>query len=384
MHGLLIIMRWELSRIFTNWRRAVAVFIIPAAVMMVALYIFPYLINYMATGSLGEKPIKVANAPDSFIEYLEETEGTTVYSYIFMDDEEFREEWKSGRFRDEIKAGTIYTFFSKDDDIVYINCNANSAISINRAESYIEVVIDNYNASLKEQGSIVYEIDSFNPVIKLLDHRTAANAGSARVIPAVLVLLIYYCVYSLTTDMFASERDRGFYDKLLMAPVSPRSIVLGKILACTALVSVASYVTFLFLFLSSWVNRSNSSTSLIPFGLFLLPRQILVIAIVIPVTVFLCASICVRIIFRIRRMKDVILNLQMPLIYLLADLFFQIFSANPGHLEFLIPIHGSIAVIKAVFLSEFRLWQLIAVLIISIGPSMLLLHNTFKKEGYTG
>ena len=380
MRGIRIIINWEISRIYSNWKRAAAIFIVPAAVMMLALSIFPYLINYMTTGSLSEKPVLIINAPDSFVQYVEDTEGSTVYSYDYMEDEEFTELWKNGEVTKLLKSGTIFALFL--DNNIYIGCNGNSSIAMNKAESFREVVLDPYNETIKEQGQIVFEVDSFNPITKLLNYRTEANYGSARVIPPVLILLVYYCIYSLTSDMFASERDRGFYDKLLMAPISPKSIMLGKIYTCTLLVTMASYVTFIFLFLSSWLNRSNSSTSLIPFGMMLLPWQLAVIALVIPLTAFLCACICVSIIFSIKRMKDVILNLQMPLIYLMADLFYQIFSGNPGWLEFIIPVHGSIAVIKTVFLSEFRPWQLICVVISSLLPSLILLHKTFKKEGY--
>ena len=383
MREIIVIIKWEFSRIYSNWKRAAAIFVIPAAVMMLALGIFPYLINYMSTGSLSEKPITVVNAPDSFIEYVEKTEGTTVYSYVYMTMDDFTPKWDSGRINDELRSGSIFAVFLEDKDVVYIGCNGNSAIAMNKADSFIEVVMTPYNDELSSHGNNVFEVDEFNPVTKLLDYRSGANYGSARVIPPVLVLLIYYCIYSLTSDMFASERDRGFYDKLLMSPVSPAKIMLGKIISCTILVTGASYVTFLFLVISSWLNRSNSSTSLIPFGLFLLPSQLAVIAVVIPATAFLCAIICVSIIFSIKRMKDIILNLQMPLIYIMADLFFQIFSGNPGWLEFFIPIHGSIAVIKTVFLSEFQPWQLIGLLISTLGTSALLLNRIFKKEGYT-
>ena len=384
MRGILLIIRWEISRIYSNWKRAAAIFIVPAAVMMLALTIFPYLINYMSTGSISEKPILVVNPPESFTSYIEETEGTTVYTYDFMTLEEFTPIWNGDEdwIRDYLRTGSMFVFFADDGNKLLICYNDNSSIAASKAESFIEVVINPYNDSLREQGEIIFDTDLFNPVTKLLDYRSGANYGSGRVIPAVLVLLIYYCIYSLTSDMFASERDRGFYDKLLMTPVSPKSIMLGKILSCTLLVTVASYVTFLFLFLSSWLNRSNSSTSLIPFGMFLLPDQLLVIAVVIPLTAFLCACVCVSIIFSIKRMKDVILNLQMPLIYLMADLFYQLFSLNPGAVEFIIPVHGSTAVMRTVFQSEFKPWQLICVVISTLLPSLLLLHKTFKKEGY--
>ena len=384
MRGILLIIRWEISRIYSNWKRAAAIFIVPAAVMMLALTIFPYLINYMSTGSISEKPILVVNPPESFTSYIAETEGTTVYTYDFMTLEEFTPIWNGDEdwIRDFLRTGSMFVFFADDGNRLLICYNGNSSIAASKAESFIEVVINPYNDSLREQGEIIFDTDLFNPVTKLLDYRSGANYGSGRVIPAVLVLLIYYCIYSLTSDMFASERDRGFYDKLLMTPVSPKSIMLGKILSCTLLVTVASYVTFLFLFLSSWLNRSNSSTSLIPFGMFLLPDQLLVIAVVIPLTAFLCACVCVSIIFSIKRMKDVILNLQMPLIYLMADLFYQLFSLNPGAVEFIIPVHGSTAVMRTVFQSEFKPWQLICVVISTLLPSLLLLHKTFKKEGY--
>lgn len=383
MRGIFIIIKWEILKIYSNWKRAAAVFIIPAAVMMTALGIFPYLINYMSTGSVKEKPVSVINAPDSFLQYIEDTDGTTVYEYVILSSEEFSNKQESGELIRELRNGSIYVLWDENAGAAYVGCDGNSAIAINKRDSFIEVVMDEYNDMLSRQGNRVYEIDRFNPVIKLLDYRTTANEGAGRVIPPVLVLLIYYCIYSLTSDMFASERDRGFYDKLLMSPVSPKSIMLGKILASSLLVTGASYITFLFLFLSSWLNRSNSANSLIPFGVFLLPDQLMVIALVIPVTAFLCAVICTNIIFSVKRMKDVILNLQMPLIYLMADLFFQIFTGTPGRLEFLIPIHGSIAVIKTVFLSEYRPWQLIGMLLTGLGTAFILLKRTFKKEGYT-
>ena len=384
MRGIWVIIKWEISRLYSNWRKAAAIFILPAAVMMIALGIFPYLINYMTTGALGEKPITVINAPSEFLQYIEDTEGTTVYSYEYQDIDEFTEDWESGQVVKDLRGGSIFVFFETDARTVYVGFNGNSSIANNKAESFIEVVMTPYNESLQREGQIIYEVDSFNPVMKLLDYRSDANFGAARVIPPVLVLLIYYCIYSLTSDMFASERDRGFYDKLLMSPVSPIKIMMGKILSCTLLVTGASYVTFLFLFLSSWLNRSNSSTSLIPFGLFLLPNQLKIVAIVIPITAFVCSAVCVNIIFSIKRMKDVVLNLQMPLVYLMGDLFYQIFSVTPGVVEFYIPIHGSIAVIKSVFLSEYQPWQFWAMCFTSLTFAFLLMMNTFRKEGYIG
>ncbi|MCR5048457.1 MAG: hypothetical protein K6A37_05805, partial [Saccharofermentans sp.] len=201
MRGILLIIKWEISRIYSNWKRAAAIFIVPAAVMMLALSIFPYLINYMTTGSLTEKPVLIINAPETFTDYISDTEGTTIYTYEYMDMDEFGNLWDEGEVTKLLKSGTLFALFSEDS--IYIGCNGNSSIAVSRAEAFREVVLDPYNETVKEQGQIVFNVDAFNPVTKLLNYRTESNRGSARVIPAVLVLLIYYCIYSLTSDMFA-------------------------------------------------------------------------------------------------------------------------------------------------------------------------------------
>jgi len=384
MRDIITVFKWEISKIFSNWRKTAAVFIIPAAVMMLALNIFPVLVNYLSTGSLGSKPITVVDAPESFIEYLEQTEGTTIYEYEFMDTEDLIELWDDTELlRQKLKEGNIYTVFVQPDDIIYVGYNGNSTVMEDRAYSYIEVVLDEYNDYLQEQGSKIFEVDSFNPVTKLFDYRTDANEGASRIVPAVMVLLIYYCTYSLMTDMFASERMHGFYDKLLMTPVSPRKIVYGKLLATVSLVSIASLVTFIFLFFSSWLNRSNDSSSLIPFGMMLFPDQLILMIITVITASLLCAALCLKIIFSLHLMKDIIANLQLPLIYLLFDLLFQIFHTGvPVAAEYLIPVHSAIASLKAIFLSEVSPTRFGVGVITSLLLSALLIRSVFSKEGY--
>ena len=70
-------------------------------------------------------------------------------------------------------------------------------------------------------------------------------------------------------------KNRGFLSKLVMTPVPPSKLLAGKALAINILVTGSSLVTFFFLFLSSWLNRSNDVGSLLPFGLLLMPDQLI-------------------------------------------------------------------------------------------------------------
>ena len=85
------IFRWELKKIFSNWHKTVTLFLPPAVLMMLALNIFPLLINYMSTGSFSKKPIVLIGAPKSFHDYVSETADANVYSYKEITFHEFEE-----------------------------------------------------------------------------------------------------------------------------------------------------------------------------------------------------------------------------------------------------------------------------------------------------
>ena len=83
MRHIATIYRWELQRIFSNWRKTATLFLLPAALMLLALGVFPYLMNYLSTGSFTSRPIIIVNAPDSFKEYLDENIDAHVFNYEF-------------------------------------------------------------------------------------------------------------------------------------------------------------------------------------------------------------------------------------------------------------------------------------------------------------
>ena len=84
MKKALLILRWDLNKIFSNWHKTVTLFLLPAVLMMLALNVFPLLINYMSTGSFSKKPIILVSAPQSFRDYVNETADANVYSYSYI------------------------------------------------------------------------------------------------------------------------------------------------------------------------------------------------------------------------------------------------------------------------------------------------------------
>ncbi|MBR6879706.1 MAG: ABC transporter permease [Clostridiales bacterium] len=373
MEKTLVIAKRELRKVIGNWRKTLTVFLLPAVLMMLALNIFPFLVNYMTTGSFGQKPIVVLDAPRSFVRYTENEGASASFSYDFVDTDEYEVS-----LRKEIRHGNIVLVFDGEKSVRVVY-NESSYSLYSRAGQLITSVLKGYSDSLENIDGRVFDIDAFNPVTDIMMYRSTANAGAARVIPGVLVLLMYYCVYALSSDSFAAERARGFLGKLMMTPVKPSGIMLGKTLAITVIVWISSLVTFFVLFLSSWLNHSNDAMSLLPFGLLLSPGDLLTVIITVPATVFVMVMLAVNMIFSLEKLSDIILNLQLPLILLLVEFFIQMArSVKPLAPEYIIPVHNTICVMRNAFASESDIRSILISIVINILTGYLLFRANRK------
>jgi len=416
MKKIITIFKWEISKIFSSWQRTVTLFLLPAVILMLAINIFPLLINYMSTGTLNKQPVTVIGAPNTFRQYVESTADakTFVYEYITVDEyielisdkESFIKKLRKGLILCIFSSGDQYLTFdeevyayydrlasgnsgAKSKARVYIAYDVDSISSQTRAlqfkqgvlEPYQDTLIDSLGGEFAIIGSSLFETDSFNPVTDLSDYRTTANTAASRVVPGVLLIMMYYCVYSLVSDMFASERDRGFMAKLLMSPVKPKHVYIGKIVAINVIVTAATYVTMLLLFFSSWLNRTNDAMSLLPFGMFLTPTELVIVLVSIPITTLLMTAMCIVTVFSLNRMQDITVNLQLPLIFFLGDFFIQMVrGTRPVTLEYFIPLHNTLALIAETFMAQNKLWHVLLIYLLNTGLAVLILFSTFRRE----
>lgn len=416
MRKIFTVFNWEIKKLFSSWRRTFTLFLLPAVFLVGMLNVFPILINYMSTGTLAKKPVMVVNAPDSFLRYIDETVDAKAFNYDFKSNDEFDTFSKNKtEFRKQLRKGMIICYFSTgdpsvsfDDEIsnyykkvssditeagssavIYLGFDANSLTSNSRAAQFKEGILEKYQSSLIDYlggdysvvGSSLFETDTFNPVTKFEDYRTTANNSASRVVSGVLMILMYYTTYSLVIDMFASERDRGFMDKLILTPVSRKKIYFGKILAINTIVTFSTCVTLLLLFLSSWLNRNNDAMSLLPFGMMLTPDELLIVLFSIPISALLMTAVCVSMVFALKNIQDITVNLQLPLIYFLGDFFLQMFrGTRPTTAEYFIPLHNTLELISETFKAQDKAWHVIVVYMLNLGLAIAVFASTFRKE----
>ncbi len=408
MTKVLVVLRWEISKLFGNWRKTVTVFLLPAILMMIALNLFPALMNYMTTGSFSQSPIIAVNAPDSFKEFTEARSRELPYDFNFKDgklsDDEEIELIRHGhmiinfsdafdehiidyykellKHLDDPKAN-IKSYTTIDlvyDEQSYTGKSKAAAVEKYILKEYKDYLLDTMSGDYRVIGMDRFVTNDFNPITLMTLNRSNANDAASRLVPGIMGILLYYCVYSLSCDMFATEKDRGFFRKLLMTPISPRMLVAGKTLAITVISSAAAYTMLVLLFFTSWLNRSNDAMSLLPFGMLLGGKEILCFIIIIPPLVFCMVGLCVSIIFSLEKLPDILMNLQMPLIFFLILFFMQMIRiAPPFSIEFMIPIYGGLCGITDIFGANIRVFPIIFSILANIGIGSLLLHKTCKK-----
>ena len=408
------IFKWEMGKIISNWRRTMVIFLMPAVLLLGALNIFPLLINYLSTGHLQSNPVIVINAPESFVDFVSTSSTSNNFSYTFYSTDELEEELDDDEdFLDKkIRSGALMIRFSAKDEngepadfdecvkkyfngmargsapenvrtAMRVGFNANNYTSYIMAEQYLlniessykEYLFDELGEAYKEVGGgSRWKIDDFNPYTYVMKNRANANYGASRTIPAIMILLMYYCVYSLSGEILAASRESGFLTKVYLTPISEVSLLSGKMLTVVTVSTISAALTYLLLFFSSWLNRSNSAFSLLPFGMFLTPLQLLFTLLTLVVTSFVMCALCFGIVFQLRRMEDVLLNLQIPLVLLIIEFFAQMFRPTTAvFIEYLIPIHNGIMVVRDIFLGTLHVGDLLITILINAGVTVIMI-----------
>ena len=409
------IFKWEMSKIIGNWRKTLTVFLLPALILLAAINVFPLLMNYLTTGSLQSRPVTVIGAPDSFVEFTDSYKKASFYSFTWYDEEEAVEIGPK-YFSDLMAKGRIVVCFGASennertdfDDVIeeyyerlalgqstrtlfsrveifhdgnYANYLQAEQFRLDMGDAYSDLLNNLGKSYVEAGGGDRWSTDDFNPFTFVTKNRAAANTGAARTIPSMMILLMYYCIYSLTAETLASQRQNGFLTKVYLTPISKQAIITGKALMVIFVGMAGAVVTYLLMFFSSWLNRSNSAYSLLPFGLFLTLPQFLMFMIALLFAAVIIAMVCFGITFKIRRMQDVIMNLQVPLVLLIFAFFGNMFRPSDALLaEYLIPIHNSTMLIRDIFLGKETAGNFIIVSSINLLVSALLFISCIRSQ----
>ena len=233
-------------------------------------------------------------------------------------------------------------------------------------------------------GGAKFTTNAFNPVTELMLHRSTANNSAARVLPAAVFLLLYYCIYSISFDAVGAERERGFLAKVTLTPVTKSDIIIGKALAIMMIGLLNSITVIVVFILASWTNFQNNPFSLIPFGFTPFPGQMAAIVLILASAALVLTLFCFIVIFSCSRPQDVLLNLQFPLILFLVYFFINLIRYSSSlPFETFIPIHGAMVTMRDVLINEATAGQVFSVIVVHIVIAVIMVlicRNLFQSS----
>ena len=413
MRAAFLLLRWELRRVFSNWRQTVSVFLVPSLVLLISLYAFPVLLNFISSGSIGRGAIVLVDPDPSFIAFTGDNAAAGRSNYEIISGREFSIILENGEAEKQLRQGRIFVAFSAFPfegstdapgfseavrqyylrllegnteigstafiSITYDRSNPSSYANYLQFEADVFLPYEEYlvralgGEYYASGGGKIFDINRVNPYTVLMSHRSVANPAASRVIPGILVLLAYYCVYSLAADTLAADRQRGFLSKIALTPIGTSSLLAGKAISVMLVSSISSVITLLVLNLSSWVNFSNSPNSLLPFGLIIFPMDLLAVVVTLLTVTFMMTAFCFAVILSLGEIRDVTLNLQIPLIFFLVEFFVHLFRP-PGVvlIEYLIPAHNSLMILRDTISGELNVMIFAVVTVINLALAIFM------------
>lgn len=417
-----LIFRWEIRRVLSNWKQTLSIFIVPAFVFLVALYLLPVMIDFLASGNVGRPTIYLIDPPESFIEYTKTEVGNPIYRYDQMGLSEFEDALENGYAHELAQQGNSFALFSAfphvdhptnvpsifEDNIsrvfeatiqdnadtgslafILVFADRDSPQSLAVGEHFITHSLSNYDEHLLETvghdykligGSPAFSINPLNPYTDLMRHRNSANVATGRILPAIVALILYYTIYVLTGEILSTDRAFGFLAKTSLTPIKISSIIAGKASAIILIGIINGLVIIGVLILTSWSNIQNNPFSLIPFGFFPFPSQIFLLLPILFLLSLLLTGYCFKAVFDHDRPQDVLFTLQFPLILFLIIFFMQIFrDSSSSWGEYFIPAYGAIVLMRDIFVGDLSLLNYFVVLSIHIILSIILFYNSIKQ-----
>lgn len=243
MNAFLTVIRHEVKKLFKDKKALMSIVVMPIFCGFIA----------MMTSSLesGSKDYTIWFAGCAVDETTQEVDGGITLSVkaagtsgaAFVTDERFK---KTDVLVDMEKGEIVY----------------NSAGGLGSTLLYMakDLIDEAYRASFEAMAGSPEHTVILNNTSEEMDTGTFLMA---MFLPYMMILMLFTNVLSYASDSIAGEKERGSFEKTLLTPVDPKSVILGK--TCSGivigLVSTVMYVVTLALF-----SAITGSESLINFG----------------------------------------------------------------------------------------------------------------------
>lgn len=257
MNGSLQILKKELTRVFSDKRLVINLFILPA-ILLIGIY---YFIGQMQSTMMDniEKHVSnvyIQNAPEDFkdslnnanynaninfleagadLTYIKEgiLEGTIDLLVAFEDN--FSE--KVSAYKDGGSIPEVKTFYNPSEDY-----------STSARSNFVDTVLNTYQQKLLKDrfGDVnqltVFHVDLDPESSRIMDDQKASGKYFGTMLPYVITIMLFQGAMSLGIDAITGEKERGTMASMLLTPLKRKEIVIGKLISLCILTSLSAAI----------------------------------------------------------------------------------------------------------------------------------------------
>jgi len=383
---LLVIIKKELKRVFSDRRLVFSAFILPAISIFVLYSLMGNMIGTMNDDVTEHiSIIHVINAPDSFAKYMKDHS----MGIDLQNSEETIDSIKDAVKFAEIDAALVFpdnfdesvinydTVVFPNVDTFYNPSEEYSQVAINRIEYDI---LSGYQSYLLAErfGGIskltAFTINVGNDSRKIAEEGKEAGLGMSFMLPMLLNVMLFAGAMGIGIDVIAGEKERGTMATLLLTPVKRETIAFGKVISLGIVASISAASSFAAIIASlpfaSELLAAGSEVSLNSLAFGVVDYLMLLVVLVLQVGIFV-GLICLVSIFA-NSVKEAGTYISPVYMLVMISAFATVFTSGDVALyKFAIPVLGNVFAIKEILtfdlsLTEFAVTSLISAVLIGV------------------
>lgn len=400
MNTIKLIIKKELTRVFSDKKLVISLFILPVALIIGMYALIGQMQNSMMNDIEEHTPmIYLKNEPEGFTDYIKTT-GFQGETHIINPDESL------DNYKQKIMDGKIDTVVVFEEDFLDKILHYNEGDSIpeiktyyNPSEDYsniarnqfVESVLMSYQKTLLSNrignldNILVFNIDVEPETSIVMDEEKATGKYLGMMLPYFITIMLFAGAMSLGVDAITGEKERGTLASMLITPVKRSEIVMGKLLSLSILscLSAAVYAVSMVIAMPRMLdNLSGGEAEGVALKFSGVQRvQLLVIMLAL---VFLYVSIVSLVAVFAKTAKEASTYVTPMYILVIVAGMITMFQNGDGELlHHAIPIYGSAVAIQKLLVNELPMIQFLTTIgstVATAGILVFIITKAFNNE----
>ncbi|MBN2259118.1 MAG: ABC transporter permease [Clostridiales bacterium] len=398
---LLVVIKKELMRVFTDRRLVFTALLLPGLSIAVI-----YSIMGMVIGNMDDEraihmyEIETYNVPSSYISYMDESPYDKINMHEMVDISQL-EESKMRLTNESIDMVLVFdeNFDQKMSDY-RINEIPNIDTYFNPINEYsqdarnyiVNGILQDYKVAIvgERLGDIkftqVFSIDIDNSEISVASEEKLAGTVISRILPILISIFLFAGAMGIGIDMVAGEKERGTMATILLTPVKRETVALGKLISL-AIVAIFSTISSILGILLSFPFSSKLFGQGLNIDKISFPPQyilLLLIALLILVGIYVGLIILVSVISRSVKEAGTYIS-PIYMVVLISAILAVMGNGEMNYMKYLIPIYGNTIIIQNIFSLDINMMYFLInsfVSILVITGLVLIIRKMFYNEKF--